>query len=59
MLVFKTKCFARYAKQRIADKPLCEAIKRAERGIIDAKGAILSNSGFLKRDKADRRDTVL
>lgn len=37
MRVFKTKWFARYAKrERIDDETLCEAIKRTERGIIDA-----------------------
>jgi hypothetical protein len=34
---FKTKWFARYArKMNIDDKLLCEAVKRAESGIIDA-----------------------
>jgi hypothetical protein len=35
--IFKTKWFARYARrERIEDKSLCEAIERAERGMIDA-----------------------
>jgi hypothetical protein len=35
--VFKTKAFARFARsQRISDASLCEAIRRAERGLIDA-----------------------
>jgi hypothetical protein len=35
--VFKTKAFARFARQeRISDESLCEAIRRAERGLIDA-----------------------
>jgi hypothetical protein len=35
--VFKTKWFMRYAKrERIGDEGLCAAIKRAERGIVDA-----------------------
>jgi hypothetical protein len=35
--IFKSKWFARYAKQeKINDASLCEAIERAERGIIDA-----------------------
>jgi hypothetical protein len=35
--VFKTKQFARFARsQRIADASLCEAIRRAERGLVDA-----------------------
>ena len=37
MRVFKTKEFARFARrERIADDQLCEAVKRAERGLIDA-----------------------
>ncbi len=36
MRVFKTKEFARFARrEKIADAMLCEAIGRAERGIID------------------------
>jgi hypothetical protein len=35
--IFKTKWFARYARrQRIADRSLREAIRRAVRGMIDA-----------------------
>ncbi len=37
MQVFKTKWFARYARNEgIADKSLREAIERAERGLVDA-----------------------
>ena len=37
MRVFKTKWFMRYARQeRIKDQNLCDAIKRAERGLVDA-----------------------
>lgn len=37
MRIFKTKWFCRYAKgERITDSMLCEAIERAERGLIDA-----------------------
>lgn len=37
MRVFKTKWFARYArKMDIEDSYLCEAVKRAESGLIDA-----------------------
>ena len=37
MRVFKTKTFARFARrERISDGSLCEAIRRAERGLIDA-----------------------
>ena len=37
MRAFKTKWFVRYARrERIGDHGLCEAIDRAERGIIDA-----------------------
>jgi hypothetical protein len=36
--VFKTKEFARFARrEKIADVSLCEAIARAERGLIDAE----------------------
>jgi hypothetical protein len=35
--VFKTKWFVRFArKEGIADSELCEAVARAERGLIDA-----------------------
>jgi hypothetical protein len=35
--IFKTKHFARYARRdRISDVQLCEAVGRAERGLIDA-----------------------
>lgn len=37
MRVFKTRSFGQFVrKQRIADALLCEAIKRAERGLVDA-----------------------
>ena len=37
MRVFKTRAFGRFArKARIGDAQLCEAIERAERGVIDA-----------------------
>ena len=37
MRVFKTKPFARFAnREGIAEKELCEAVRRAESGLIDA-----------------------
>lgn len=37
MRIFKTKWFTRYARKlKIKDKDLCDAIKRTEKGIIDA-----------------------
>ena len=37
MQVFKNKWFARFARQTgISDTNLCEAVERAERGLIDA-----------------------
>ena len=37
MRVFKTKEFARFArKEKIDDAALCEAIARADRGVVDA-----------------------
>ena len=37
MQVYKTKIFARFARrERIKDDKLCEAVARAERGLIDA-----------------------
>lgn len=37
MRVFKTKWFIRYARrERIGDHGLCDAVDRAERGIVDA-----------------------
>jgi hypothetical protein len=35
--IFKTRAFGRFArKERIGDALLCEAIERAERGVVDA-----------------------
>jgi hypothetical protein len=40
--VFKTKRFAQFARrERITDRSLCEAVQRAERGLIDADLAIV------------------
>jgi hypothetical protein len=37
MRIFKSKWFARFArKERITDEKLCEAVKNAEHGVIDA-----------------------
>lgn len=37
MRIFKNKRFSRFARQEdISDRDLCEAIERAERGLIDA-----------------------
>lgn len=37
MWVFKTKEFARFVRrEKIADSSLCEAVVRAERGLVDA-----------------------
>lgn len=37
MRIFKSRWFAKFArKERITDATLCEAIKNAERGIVDA-----------------------
>ena len=37
MRLFKTKWFMRYARQeRLDDHSLCDAIERAERGLVDA-----------------------
>ena len=37
MRVFKTRAFERFArKERIGDASLCEAVERAERGVVDA-----------------------
>ena len=37
MQIFKTRAFGRFArKERIGDALLCEAIERADRGIVDA-----------------------
>jgi hypothetical protein len=37
MRLFKTKWFARYARrEKISDASLCDAIARAERGLVDA-----------------------
>jgi hypothetical protein len=38
MRIFKNKWFARFArKERIGDELLCQAIERAEKGLIDAE----------------------
>ncbi len=37
MRIFKTRAFVRFArKERIGDPLLCEAIERADRGVVDA-----------------------
>ena len=37
MRVFKTKSFVRFARrERITDRSLCEAVRRAERRLVDA-----------------------
>ena len=37
MRIFKTKLFARFARrERIKDGALCEAVERAEKGLVDA-----------------------
>ncbi len=37
MRVYKTKWFARFARrERISDSSLCDAVQRAERGLVDA-----------------------
>ena len=37
MIIFKNKWFSRFARrQRISDQDLCNAIARAERGLLDA-----------------------
>jgi len=37
MRIFKTKWFTRYARQEsIEDRSLCDAVARAERGLVDA-----------------------
>jgi hypothetical protein len=44
--LFKTKWFTRYARQeRLEDHSLCEAIERAERGIVDTD----LGSGIIKQ----------
>jgi hypothetical protein len=36
-MIYKNKAFTRFARQqRISDSALCEAVERAERGLIDA-----------------------
>jgi len=58
MRVFKTKPFARFAnREGIAEKELCEAVRRAERGVIDADlgGGVLS-SAWRGKVRASRVD---
>ena len=51
MQVYKTKGFARFAhRQRIDDDALCEAVSRANRGLIDAA----LGSGVIKQRVARR-----
>ena len=46
MRLFKTKWFMRYARQeRLDDHSLCDAIERAERGLVDAD----LGSGIIKQ----------
>jgi hypothetical protein len=45
--VFKTRSFARFARsERISDASLCEAVGRAERGLVDADlgGGVIKQS---------------
>jgi hypothetical protein len=51
--IFKTKAFARFAKhEQISDSTLCEAIERAENGLIDAD---LGGSVIKQRVRRDGR----
>jgi hypothetical protein len=43
--IFKTKWFARFARQQRINKTLIEAVRRAERGLIDA----ILGSGVIKQ----------
>ena len=55
MRAYKTKWFARFArKHRIDDKALCEAVERAEKGMIDADlgGGVIKQR--LAREKSGR-----
>ncbi len=55
MRAYKTKWFVRFArKQRIDDKTLCEAVERAEDGLIDADlgGGVIKQR--LAREKSGR-----
>ena len=46
MRVFKSKVFARFARgEQIADTALCQAVERAERGLVDAE----LGSGLIKQ----------
>jgi hypothetical protein len=49
--VFKTLVFSRFArKERIADEALCDAVSRAERGLIDA-----DLGGFVIKQRVARK----
>ena len=51
MRVFKTRDFARFARrEKITDAELCEAIARAERGLVDA----MLGGGLIKQRIARR-----
>jgi hypothetical protein len=56
--IFKTKTFARFARrERISDANLCEAVRRAERGLLDAQlGGGVIKQRVARPDKGDRAD---
>ena len=59
MRVFKTKWFVRYARrEKIGDQALWKAIKRAERGIVDADLGKELAGAWLKAD-AEHLDHAL
>jgi hypothetical protein len=56
--IFKTKIFTRFARrERISDARLCEAVRRAELGLLDAQlgGGVIKQRGR-RRDKDGRAD---
>ena len=57
MRLFKTRDFARFArKEGIGDAQLCDAIERAERGLIDADlggGVCQRRSNFLSAGRSN------
>jgi hypothetical protein len=59
--VFVTKSFRRFQrKERIADAALSEAVRRAERGLVDADlGHGLIKQRSRARAKADAADSAL
>ncbi len=60
MRVFKNKAFSRFAdKNEISDEGLCEAVRRASRGLVDADlGGGVIKQRLARKGEASRADSA-